>query len=239
MTAVKPVLKIEILSLFPGMFAGPFSESLIAKARQKNLVDIRIHDLRDFSQDKHRKVDDKPFGGGAGMLIKIEPIYNALKKLGRVLSRKKSKPWVVYLSPQGRKLDQAAALELVRKKHLILICGHYEGIDERAARWIDEEISIGDFVLTGGEIPAMALTDAVCRMVPGVVKERASIENDSFYSGRLDCSHYTRPVEFKGMKVPPVLLGGNHKEIEEWRRRSSEENTQAKRPDLRKGQQQI
>ncbi len=228
------VLKIDILTLFPGMFAGPFSESLIAKAQQKDLVNIQIHDLRDYTKDKHRKVDDKPFGGGAGMLIKVEPIYNALKKLGRVLLKKKSKPWVVYLSPQGDKLTQTAARKLAAKKHLIFLCGHYEGIDERAAKWIDQEVSIGDFVLTGGEIPAMALTDAVCRMVPGVVKEQASIENDSFFNGLLDCSHYTRPDDFMGMKVPPVLLGGNHKEIGKWRQKSSEENTRTKRPDLLK-----
>ncbi len=230
--SAKSVLKIEILSLFPGMFIGPLSESLLAKAQEKNLIQFAIHNLRDFTKDRHRKVDDRQFGGGSGMLIKVEPIYNALKKLGRVLSKKKSRPWVVYMSPQGKKLDQSMAIELSRKKNLVLICGHYEGIDERAMKWIDQEISVGDVVLTGGEIPAMVLADAVCRLVPGVVKEWSSIQNDSFFDGQLDCSHYTRPPEFMGMKVPPVLLSGNHKEVEAWRRRSAEENTRAKRPDL-------
>lgn len=228
----KPVLKVEVLSLFPEMFTGPFGQSLLAKAREKGLIELNVHNLRDFTKDKHRKVDDRQFGGGSGMLIKVEPIYNALKQLGALSKSRKSKPWVIYLSPQGQKLSHSLARGLSLKKHLVLICGHYEGIDERAMKWVDQEVSIGDFVLTGGEIPAMAVTEAACRLVPGVVKEQSSIENDSFFNRLLDCSHYTRPEKFLGMEVPGVLLSGNHAAIAEWRNKSSLENTKAKRPDL-------
>jgi tRNA (guanine37-N1)-methyltransferase len=233
-------LKIDVLTLFPQMFRGPLSESLIGKAQDKGLVQIRVHDLRDYSTDpKHRKVDDKQFGGGAGMLLKVEPIYNALKALCGDLENPETKPHVVYLSPQGKVLDNNSALRLSGKKHLVLLCGHYEGIDERAFRWIDEEVSIGNYVLTGGELPAMVLTDAVCRMVPGVVKEWESVRNDSFF-GRslLDHAQYTRPAEFMGMKVPETLVSGNHGAIEEWRRKSSLDNTLRKRPELIDGSEE-
>ena len=217
------------------MFAGPLSESLLGKAQGRGLVEISVHNFRDLSRDKHRKVDDKPFGGGAGMLLKVEPIYNTLKKLGAITKPKKgAKPYVIYLSPQGKTLNQTIAKRLSKKNRLILICGHYEGIDERAMRWVDAEISIGDFVLTGGELPAMVVSDAVCRMVPGVVKEWESVERDSFFNRALDCSQYTRPKEFLGMKVPRVLLSGNHKDIECWRSEDSIANTRKKRPDLAK-----
>lgn len=233
-------LKIDVLTLFPQMFRGPLSESLIGKAQDKGLVQIRVHDLRDYSTDpKHRKVDDKQFGGGAGMLLKVEPIYNALKALCGDLENPETKPHVVYLSPQGKVLDNPSAMRLSGKKHLVLLCGHYEGIDERAFRWIDEEVSIGNYVLTGGELPAMVLTDAVCRMVPGVVKEWESVRNDSFF-GRslLDHAQYTRPAEFMGMKVPETLVSGNHGAIEEWRRKSSLDNTLRKRPELIDGSEE-
>lgn len=225
-------LKIDIVSLFPEMFSGVLSASLLGKAQAKGLLDIRVHNLRDFSEDqKHHKVDDKQFGGGAGMLLKPEPIYRALQHLGALPDQPK-KPWVIFMSPQGRPFSHSVALELSRKERLVILCGHYEGVDERVMAWVDEEISMGDFVLTGGEIPAMALTDAVSRLVPGVVKEWQSVENDSFFGGLLDHSHYTRPPEFMGMKVPDVLLSGDHQEIASWRMEDSLRNTRVKRPDL-------
>ncbi len=230
---MKPLLTIDVLTLFPEMFAGVFQASMISRAQTKGVVRINLHNLRDFSTDKHHKVDDKPFGGGPGMVLQVEPIYRALKKLKALPSKNKSaKPHVVYLSPQGVKFGHATAARLSSQKRIVLICGHYEGVDERAMNWIDEEISIGDYVLTGGEIPAMAVTDAVCRLVPGVVQEKESVENDSFYSRKLDCSHYTRPAEFMGLKVPGVLMSGNHGRINEWRMLDSVRNTITKRPDL-------
>lgn len=223
-------LEIDVLTLFPKMFSGPLSESLLGRAQDKGLVRIEVHDLRNFTKDKHRKVDDKPFGGESGMLLQVEPIFKALKALSKNF---KARPYVIYLSPQGKTLDNAAALELSEKKRMVLIAGHYEGIDERAMKWVDREVSIGDYVLTGGELPAMVLIDAVCRMVPGVVKEKASVENDSFFkSPFLDHSHYTRPSDFLGMKVPEILVSGNHKAVAEWRLKSSLQNTVNKRPDL-------
>lgn len=230
-------LKIEILTLFPKMFVGPFQESLIQKAETKGLIQIKIHNLRDFSLDKHQQVDDKPFGGGAGMVLKLEPIFNALKTLGAVSGdgakiKENNSPWVIYLSPQGEKLCQKKALELSNKNHLILICGHYEGLDERAMDWIDEEISIGDYVLTGGEIPAMVLTDSISRLIPGVVKEWDSIAHDSFFNSMLDYSHYTRPQKFLGKEVPEVLISGNHEEVAKWKKKDSLLKTLKKRADL-------
>ena len=224
-------LEIDILTLFPGMFEGPLGESLLAKAQDKGLLKVRIVNLRDFSRDKHRKADDKIFGGGTGMLLQVEPLWRALRSLG-AFQKGRSRPTVIYLSPQGERLHQGMVKDLARSKRLILICGRYEGIDERAMSWVDREISIGDYVLTGGEIPALVLTDALARMVPGVVKEKESVENDSFYDGRLDCSHYSRPAEFRKMKVPEVLLSGNHKAIGEWRKKDALEKTMRKRPDL-------
>lgn len=230
-----PYLKIDVLTLFPKMFSGPLQESLIGKAQSKDLVKINIHDLRNFTKDKHRKVDDKPFGGGHGMVLQVEPIFNALKKLSAISGKKnRKKPFVIYLSPQGKLLNHSRALQLSEQKHIILLCGHYEGVDERAMKWVDEEISIGDYVLTGGELPAMILIDAVCRLVPGVVKEWESIKSDSFFQSRLDYSQFTRPAKFMGMKVPPILLSGNHKEIQMWRKTNSLRNTFKKRPDLLK-----
>lgn len=234
-------MRIDILTIFPGMFKGPFAESLIYKASQKEILKIDITDIRSFSKDKHKKVDDKPFGGGVGMVIKPEPLYCAIKSVGvrkRNSSYKRSdaymKPYVIYMSPQGRILDNKIIKNFVEFKHLVIICGHYEGIDERVMNYVDDEISIGDYVLTGGEIPAMVLTDAVVRMLPGVVKERDSIKNDSFYSGLLDCPHYTRPAVFRGYKVPETLLSGNHKRIDEWRMREAYKRTKERRPDLLK-----
>jgi tRNA (guanine37-N1)-methyltransferase len=226
--------RLDIITLFPAMFEGPLSESLLGRARERRLVTVHIHNLRDFSADpKHHAVDDRPYGGGAGMVIQAEPVYQALRSLGAVGRKNaKQKPYVIYLSPQGRVLTQAVAKELVRHPRLILLCGHYEGIDERAMRWVDEEISIGDFVLTGGELPAMVVAESVIRLVPGVVKEADSIAQDSFQNGLLDHPHYTRPALWRRRSVPAVLLSGNHQEIREWRHRQARTATLKKRPDL-------
>lgn len=216
------------------MLEAPLQASLMGRAQQSGLVEIRVHDLRRWSDDKrHAKVDDRSFGGGAGMVIRPEPLYRALKDLG-ALRRGASKPWVVFLSPQGRVLDQKLASSLSRKKRLLLVCGHYEGIDERVMEWVDQEVSIGDYVLTGGELPALVLSDAVVRLVPGVVGDPESIEKDSFSDGLLDYPHYTRPGLWRGRKVPEILLSGNHAAIEKWRRDQALKQTAAKRPELLK-----
>lgn len=232
-------MKIDILTIFPDMFAGPITCSLIAKAREKNILDINCIDIRSFTKDKHKKVDDRPFGGGPGMLMQVEPIYLSLKSVG---VRKKNslyknpykKPYVIYMSPQGNLLNTQKVKSLSKYEHLVLLCGHYEGVDERVMNWIDEEISIGDYVLTGGELPSMVLVDCVARMLPGVVQDKASVEQDSFYNGMLDYPQYTRPAKFKNMNVPEVLLSGNHLEIEKWRKQQSYERTKNRRPDLLK-----
>jgi tRNA (guanine37-N1)-methyltransferase len=237
--------RLDIITVFPGMFEGPLTQSLLGRARESKLIDLRIHNLRDFSPDaRHHQVDDRPFGGGAGMVLQAEPIYRALRGIrasrprraslaGSLAGRRgKEKPYVVYLSPQGRVLNQANAQALAKKPWMVLICGHYEGIDERLMAWVDEEISIGDYVLTGGELPAMVLADVILRWVPGVVKEIESVQNDSFQNNRLDYPHYTRPALWRGQRVPAVLKSGNHAEIRAWRDQQSERATLKKRPDL-------
>jgi len=224
-------MKIDILTIFPKMFESPFSESLIGKAKEKGLLEINAVDIRSFSKDKHKKVDDKPFGGGAGMVMKPEPVYAAIKKASAGKKRGQSR-LIIYMSPQGKPLNDSIVKDLSKYSHLVILCGHYEGVDERIMNFVDEEISIGDYVLTGGEIPAMVLVDAVARMVKGVVKEEESVKNDSFYNGLLDYPHYTRPAVFKNIKVPEVLLSGDHKKINEWRQKQSYERTKKRRPDL-------
>jgi tRNA (guanine37-N1)-methyltransferase len=223
-------MRVDILTLFPRMFEGPFSEGLAAKAQQKGLVQIRIHNLMSWVEDPRKRVDDRPFGGGAGMVLRPEPIYRALKSLGAL--RRQRRPWVIYLSPQGKQLSQSLARSLFKKKRLVLLCGHYEGVDERVMKWVDQEISIGDFVLMGGEIPAMALTEAVVRLVPGVVGDQESIEKDSFSGPTLDYPSYTRPRLWRSRAVPAVLLSGDHGAIERWRRKRALQVTKAKRRDL-------
>ena len=212
------------------------SQSLLGRARERRVIEVRIHNLRDWSaDDRHRTVDDRSYGGGPGMVIQAEPVFKALKAIraeGARVFGKKIKPRVVYLSPQGRILTQTLAQSLSKRSWLILLCGHYEGIDERAMRWIDEEVSIGDYVLTGGEIPAMVLADAVLRLVPGVVKEPGSLVEESFQENRLDYPHYTRPAVWRGQKVPPVLLSGDHAAIRVWRQKQALKATRRKRPDL-------
>lgn len=223
---------IDIVTLFPPMFEGPFSESLLAKAREAKILDIRVHNLRQWSDEpRHQKVDDRPYGGGVGMVFKPEPLYRAIKSLGG-LRKGRLKPWVVYLSPQGAVLNQKLAESLAKKKRIILLCGHYEGIDERVMPFVDQEISIGDYVLTGGEIPAMVVVDAVARLVPGVVGDPESVLNESFTTKILDYPHYTRPSVWRGRKIPDVLLSGNHSEIKRWRDNAAFRRTKKKRPDL-------
>ena len=220
-------MKIDVLTLFPAMFAGPLDESIIMRARKKGLLDLKIHQLRDWTHDRHKTVDDKPFGGGPGMLMKPEPLFEAVESLKRAETK------VILLSPAGRKFDQSVARELAQKKDLLLVTGHYEGFDERVREGLaDDELSIGDYVLTNGALPAMVVIDAVTRLLPGVLGDDASSTDESFSHGLLEYPQYTRPAEFCGMKVPEVLLNGNHAEIEKWRREQAKLRTRAQRPDL-------
>ncbi|OGS25223.1 MAG: tRNA (guanosine(37)-N1)-methyltransferase TrmD [Elusimicrobia bacterium RIFOXYB2_FULL_48_7] len=236
-------MRIDIITLFPGMFDGILSESIVGRAQKKGIIEIHKHNLRDFSGNKNRIIDDKPFGGGSGMVIMAEPVLKAVEFIKKQAAKtgktvKYLKPKVVFLSPQGKLLDHKTADALSKEKHLILLCGHYEGFDERAMKAVDCEVSIGDYVLTGGELPAMVLVDAVARLVPGVVKEESSVQRDSFVNGLLDYNHYTRPralpLARAQLKVPDVLFSGNHAEIEAWRKKDSLKNTLSKRPDLLK-----
>lgn len=225
-------MRIDIITLFPSMFKGPFEESTIKRAQEKNFLKIHLHNLRDFTTDRHRTVDDTPFGGGAGMVMKVEPIYKAINHIKEEI---KEKVKVILLSPQGKTFTQEVAFELIKEKNLILICGRYEGVDERVREHlVDEELSIGDYVLSGGEIAAMVVVDALARLIPGVVGDERSIKEDSFYRGLLDYPQYTRPAEFKGWKVPEILRSGNHRKIETWRRKKMLEKTLLRRPDLLK-----
>ena len=225
-------MRFDIITLFPSMFKSPFEESVIKRALQKKLIEIHLHNLRDFATDAHRTTDDAPFGGGAGMVMKVEPIYRALNYIKEKTGKKAR---VILLSPQGRTFNQEVALELAKEENIILICGRYEGVDERVREHlVDDEISIGDYVLSGGEIAAMVIVDTVARLIPGVLGNESSIKEDSFYRGLLDYPQYTRPAEFMGWKVPQVLRSGNHKKIREWRIKKMLEKTLERRPDLLK-----
>lgn len=221
------MMKIDILTLFPNSFTGPLDESMIRIAREKKLVEINIINIRDFSRDKHKKVDDRPFGGGPGMVMKPEPIFECVESVLTEKSR------VILMTPQGRLLHQQIVKELAQENHLIIICGSYEEVDQRVRDAIvHDEISIGDYVLTNGSLPAMVLTDSVVRLIPGVLGDAESARFESFTENLLDYPHYTRPEVFRGMKVPEVLLSGNHKIIDEWRRQKALEKTKKVRPDL-------
>ncbi len=223
-------MKIDIITLFPEMFKGPFSQSIVKKAQEKDLLKIKIHNLRKWTKDKHKTVDDHSFGGGVGMVLMIEPIYKAIKEL------KKKESKVILLTPQGKVFRQKRAEKLSKEKHLIFICGHYEGVDERIReKLVDEEISIGDYVLTGGELPAMVVIDSITRLIPKVLSKKEALKIESFsFKDLLEYPQYTRPSNFKGWKVPEVLLSGNHKEINEWREKKAFEKTKKRRPDLLK-----
>ena len=221
----------RVLTIFPEFFAGPFEHGVIQKARQAGLIEIRIHDLRDWTHDRHRTVDDRPFGGGEGMLLKAEPIFEAVESIWPERDPGKR---VVLLSAQGARFDQARAREFAQCQELLLICGRYEGVDERVAEHLaDDEISIGDYVLSGGELAAAVVVDAVARLQPGVLGNANSAAAESFgEDGMLDCPQYTRPADFRGWKAPEVLLGGNHEQIRKWRSEAAREKTARLRPDL-------
>ena len=209
------------------MFAGPLDESIVKRARDAGLLDLKIHNLRDWTHDRHKTVDDRPFGGGPGMLLKPEPLFEAIESLRRATTR------VILLSPAGRQFNQAIARELAQQEDLLLVTGHYEGFDERVREKLaDDELSIGDYVLTNGALPAMVVIDAVTRLLPGALGDDESSHDESFSHGLLEYPQYTRPAEFRGMKVPDVLVSGNHAEIEKWRREQAKLRTQERRPDL-------
>ena len=221
-------MRIDVVTIFPGIFESPLRESLLGRAIEAGLLDVRVHDLRDSTSDRHRQVDDESYGGGPGMVLKPEPVFAAVESLGAGVRR------TLLLSPAGRRLDQDLARELAVEPWLVLICGRYEGVDERVVEGLPaEELSIGDYVVAGGEVPALVVLEAVTRLVPGVIGRGESHEQDSFGDeGVLDHPHYTRPAEFRGMRVPETLLSGNHQEIERWRREAALEKTRRNRPDL-------
>lgn len=222
-------MRIDIITAFPKMLESPLGESMLKKAQERNVVDVVVHDLRDFAHDKHKTVDDSPYGGGAGMVLKPEPVFEAVEK---ILSER-SYDEVILLAADGDTFNQKAANELSLKTNLLLICGHYKGVDERIReRLVTREISIGDYVLTGGEIAALTVIDAIVRLLPGALGDSESALNDSFQTGLLDSPQYTRPAEFRGMKVPDVLLAGDHEEVRKWREQMSIERTSRRRPDL-------
>ena len=223
-------MKIDILTLFPEMCEGFLGDSIIGRARKENKEQIACHNIRDYTLDKHNRVDDAPYGGGMGMIMSAQPINDCIKA---VIGDDAQKPRVIYLSPKGKTFDQKKAIELSKLDRIVLLCGHYEGVDERVLeKCVDEEISLGDFVLTGGEIAAVAVADAVCRLLPGVLSDDICFEDESHFNGLLEYPQYTRPAEWEGMQVPEVLLSGHHLNIEKWRREKSLETTFKKRPEM-------
>ncbi len=221
-------MMIDVLTLFPEMFKSVLNESIIKRAKNFSAVEIKVHNLRDWALDKHKMVDDRPFGGGPGMVLKVDVLHRAILDL----KKQNSDAGVVLLTPQGKKYSQLKAQSLSQEKGLILVAGHYEGFDDRIRKYVDQEISIGDYVLTGGELPAMVIIDSVIRLLPGVLGDENSAPTDSFSSGGLGYPQYTRPEEFEGVKVPQVLLSGNHGEIKKYRREQAKKKTQQRRPDL-------
>ena len=220
-------MKIDILTLFTEMFEGFLNSSIIKRAREKELVEINIHNIRDYTNDKHNRVDDYPYGGGNGMVLMCQPVIDAIEAF------KDNDSKVILMCPQGKTYNEQIAYDLKQEKHLILVCGHYEGFDERIRNFVDLEISIGDYILTGGEIPAMAITDSITRLIDGVIVKE-SYENESFNNNLLDYPVYTKPVEYRGLKVPEVLLSGHHENISKWRNDESIKRTKDRRPDLLK-----
>ncbi|MBM6940661.1 tRNA (guanosine(37)-N1)-methyltransferase TrmD [Limosilactobacillus coleohominis] len=225
-------MRIDILSLFPDMFQATLGESIIGRAQEDGFLDINVTDFRNYTTDKHNHVDDAPFGGGAGMLLQAQPIYDAMDAIDKEIEGKYPRGRVILMDPAGRKFDQKYAQELSQEEHLTFICGHYEGYDERIRNLVTDEASLGDYVLTGGELAAMVMIDATVRFVPGVLGNQASPMGDSFSNGLLEYPQYTRPADFRGMKVPEVLTSGNHQKIKEWRMKESLRRTLERRPDL-------
>jgi tRNA (guanine37-N1)-methyltransferase len=222
-------MRIDVVTGFPGLLAGPLDESILGKAREKGIVEIVVHDLRDYAPDRHRTIDDAPYGGGAGMILKAEPVFALIESL----TKQRRYDEVIYLSADGERFTQSSANALSMKDSLILLCGHYKGIDERIRQsLVTREISIGDYVLTGGELPALVLIDAIVRLIPGALHDGESMLTDSFQDGLLDAPSFTRPPDFRGMRVPEVLLSGNHEEIAAWRMAQRRSRTQARRTDL-------
>jgi len=223
------LIRFDVLSIFPDMFSSPLNYSLLKKAQDKDLIEIFIHNIRDWAEDKHKMTDDAPYGSGCGMVMKVGPVDKALA----AVKKKEMNPLVILMTPQGELFNQRIAAELATKRQIVIICGRYEGVDERIRRHLaDREISIGDYILTGGELSALILIDAVSRFVPGVLGNMRSVEGDSFSDGLLEYPQYTRPADYKGWKVPDVLLSGNHAQIENWRREESLRKTYRRRPDL-------
>ena len=234
-TFIHPPVQIDILTLFPAICEGALAESMMKRAREKNLALIRTHNLRDWAKDKHHVTDEPPYGGGQGMVLKPEPIFEAVESLQSKIQNPESK--IVLMSPAGRRLDQKIAAEYSREQHLIILCGHYEGVDQRVVdHLVDDEISIGDYVLTNGAIAAIVFVDAVVRLIPGVLGDEGSAADDSFAKGLLEFPQYTRPVEYRGWRVPDILLSGNHAAIAKWRAEQSLEKTRRNRPDLLGGE---
>ena len=221
------MIKFDCLTLFPEMFNGILEDSILKRAIENNLIEVKLHNFREFSTLKHKNVDDSPYGGGAGMVLMCPPIYDCLHSIENNENAHK-----ILLTPQGRKYTQDVAKELSKKDHIILICGHYEGFDERIRSFVDDEISVGDYILTGGEIPAMAIIDSVSRLIPGVLHNDESAPTDSFENNLLECPQYTKPFDFMGMTVPEVLVSGNHQEIDKWRKEESLKRTKERRSDL-------
>jgi len=220
-------MRIDVLTIFPAIIEGPLRESLLGKAIEAGILDVRVHDIRDHATGRHRQVDDEPFGGGPGMVMMADPVFRAVEALGEGHRR------VILLSPAGRRLDQPLVRELAAEPWVVLVSGRYEGVDERVVEGLPaEEVSIGDYVVSGGELPALVVIEAVTRLVPGVVGTEESLARESFEEGLLDHPHYTRPQEYRGLRVPDVLVSGDHARIEEWRRRAAEEKTRRNRPDL-------
>lgn len=225
-------MRIDILSLFPEMFTGPLTESIVGKAVKKGKLDIKVTNFRDYTTNKQRHVDDYPYGGGAGMLLQVQPIYDALAD---IMQQTKTKGRVILLDPAGKKFDQSVAEQLSKEEHLTFICGHYEGYDERIRALVTDELSLGDYVLTGGELGAMVMIDATVRLLPDVLGNEQSASGDSFSTGLLEYPQYTRPAEFNGQKVPDILLSGNHQKIAQWRQKEALRRTWLRRPDLLEG----
>ncbi|MDY6857049.1 MAG: tRNA (guanosine(37)-N1)-methyltransferase TrmD [Thermodesulfobacteriota bacterium] len=222
------MIRFDILTLFPKMFSSPLDEGMLKRAQEKNLIDVRIHNIRDFALDKHHTADDYPYGGGQGMVMKAEPIIRSIEKVKSLENDSK----VILMTPQGRRLDQRFIVHMSKFCHLIIVCGRYEGVDERVRQYVDEEISIGDYIISGGELAAMVLLDAVSRMIPRVLGNSESIDDESFCNSLLEYPQYTRPREHKGLNVPEELLSGNHQRINDWRRFQSLKRTLERRPDL-------
>lgn len=224
-------MNIHIITAFPNLLRGPLDESIIKRSVEKKIVEFFIHDLRQYSSDKHHRVDDYPYGGGPGMILKPEPIFNCIESVIETYNITSSD--IIFLTPQGKKYSQAKAKELVERQNLVFLCGHYKGVDERVRDyWTMDEISIGDYVLTGGELPALVIIDSVIRLIPGVISDLDSAKTDSFYQGILDCPYYTRPEIFREMSVPEILLSGNHAEIDNWRQQEALRQTLKERPEL-------